>query len=308
MEFKVSVIIPVYNAEEFLENAVESALRLREVGEVILVEDGSNDNSLKVCQGLSEKLVKVNLFQHPNGTNRGAGASRNLGISKANYDFISFLDADDWYLANRFEKDKLIFQDPNVFASYSLSSIQYLNGKEELFGTQIDLFAKFPNKGRDFIYQYILENDLILGHTNCNTFRKTVFDKIKGFDERLVLHQDTELWNRIAKNFTFYPGNLQKPISVARRHSNNRITHRSKKSQIKHLLVWMDNIGVDELQGFEKKAVIYHLSRVISNPIRNHFLRKAILHGFQLAAVVFRDLFIYMFYKWGMKRYNLQEG
>lgn len=307
MEFKASVIIPAYNAAEYLKEAVESAINLSEVGEVILVDDGSKDNSLKLCQELADKFLHVKLFQHPYGENRGAGASRNLGISNAKFDFIAFLDADDWFLANRFETDKLLFQDPKVCASYSLSSIIYPNGNEELFGTRIDLLSKYPNTNGDQIYKYILLNDLILGHTNCNTFRKSIFDKIKGFDDRLALHQDTELWNRIARQFIFYPSNLNEPISTARRHANNRITQRSSRSQIRHLLIWMDNIGLKELKDFEKKAIIYHIARVLSNPIQNHFLRKSLLHSFQLKANFLSFLFIPLFYKWGMSRYNLYK-
>src|SRR5690554_4082261 len=99
---QVSVIIPVYNAANFVTQAVESAVVLGEVGEVIVVEDGSPDNALDICRELADKYSKVKLFQHPNGENRGPGASRNLGIMNASFDFISFLDADDWYLPNRF--------------------------------------------------------------------------------------------------------------------------------------------------------------------------------------------------------------
>jgi hypothetical protein len=79
-----------------------------------------------------------------------------LGIAKAKFEFIAFLDADDCYLPNRFDDDKLIFQDPNVFVSYSLSSIQYPDAKEEWFGTRIDLKSKFPNAYQEEIYQYNL--------------------------------------------------------------------------------------------------------------------------------------------------------
>ncbi|MEX2564716.1 MAG: glycosyltransferase family 2 protein [Cyclobacteriaceae bacterium] len=305
--FEVSVIIPVYNAEKFIEEAVQSATQINEVKEVILIEDGSKDNSLKVCFRLIEKYPKVILHTHQGDINKGAAESRNLGIKLAKCDFIAFLDADDWYLPNRFETDKAVFNDSNVFATYSLSLIQYPNGEEELFGTKIDLFSKFPNPQVDEgeeIYKFIIQNDLILGHTNSNTFRKSVFEKINPFDVRLVLHQDTELWNRIAKNFIFYPSNLKEPISVARRHSNNRITHKSSQSQIIHLLVWIDNIGLEIIRDYEAKAVIYHLARMISNGLKPTFMRKSVLHGFQWGLLPFRGTVIKLFYKWGIKKFK----
>ncbi|MBH2023635.1 MAG: glycosyltransferase, partial [Flavobacteriales bacterium] len=77
---KISVIIPVYNAEKYVSQAVESALQLDEVFEIILVEDKSPDNALEVCKELAEKHERVKLFQHPDQGNHGAGASRNLGL------------------------------------------------------------------------------------------------------------------------------------------------------------------------------------------------------------------------------------
>ena len=66
---KVSVVIPVYNAENFLETAVESALSQPEVAEVLLVEDKSPDNSLTVCKRLTQKYPNVRLLQHSDGKN-----------------------------------------------------------------------------------------------------------------------------------------------------------------------------------------------------------------------------------------------
>ena len=74
---KISVITPVYNAEKYITQAVESALQFPEVWEIILVEDQSPDNALEVCKTLAEKYDRVKLFQHPDKGNHGAGASRN---------------------------------------------------------------------------------------------------------------------------------------------------------------------------------------------------------------------------------------
>src|SRR5690349_14845174 len=96
-EEKVSVIIPVYNAAKFLRQAVESAVHLPEVAEIVLVEDRSPDNALQICGELVREFSKVKMYQHPNNENRGAGASRNLGIEKSTFPYVAFLDADDRY-------------------------------------------------------------------------------------------------------------------------------------------------------------------------------------------------------------------
>ena len=106
---KISVIIPVYNAENFIEKAVYSALNQPEVNEIILIEDKSKDNSLNICQKLANEHSIVKLLQHKDNLNHGAGASRNIGLIHAQYEYISFLDADDFFLPKRFLKTKQVF-------------------------------------------------------------------------------------------------------------------------------------------------------------------------------------------------------
>jgi len=112
---QISVVIPVYNAAAFVREAVESALAQPETAEVVLVEDGSPDDSLAVCETLAAEYERVHLFRHPNGENRGAGASRNLGILNSRFEYIAFLDADDFYLPGRFSTARAVLAaDPTL--------------------------------------------------------------------------------------------------------------------------------------------------------------------------------------------------
>jgi glycosyltransferase involved in cell wall biosynthesis len=125
---KISVIIPVYNAEKYVRKAVESALQQAETGEILLVEDNSPDNCLQICQDLEKEHEKVRLLCHPDGKNHGAGISRNLGIKKAQYDYIAFLDADDFFLPNRFVKAVEIFsKNPSVEGVYEAVGSEFEN-------------------------------------------------------------------------------------------------------------------------------------------------------------------------------------
>lgn len=307
---QISIIIPVYNASQFLEEAVESALVLNEVGEVILVEDGSIDNSLKICEELQYKFPLVRLFRHEKGINKGEAASRNLGIRNARFDLIAFLDADDWYYPNRFRKDLPIFKNYlDAKVTYSFSTINYPNGKITPYGEKIDVLKEFGAEvSHEDFYEYVISNNLVLGHVNTNTLSREIFDEGHFFDERLKMHTDTEFWWRISRRYKFYPSELDKPVSAARRHGNNTIYKQSIKTKVIMLLVWIDNIGLRELKEFEKRIVVYHLARAISNPIKNNFLRKSLLHGFQLFGNFIRPLFISIFYKWGMRRFHLYKN
>ncbi len=95
MQPKVSVIIPVYNGEDYLVETLECALTqdLRDI-EVICVDDGSTDRSAEIVRAIAEVDSRLRLVQQPN---QGAGKARNRGIDEARGSFITFLDADDWY-------------------------------------------------------------------------------------------------------------------------------------------------------------------------------------------------------------------
>lgn len=90
---KVSVIIPVYNTEKYVKEAVDSILNqtLKEI-EVILINDGSTDNSLGIIQQSAEKDSRVCVYSEPN---QGQATARNLGLSKASGAYVYFMDSDD---------------------------------------------------------------------------------------------------------------------------------------------------------------------------------------------------------------------
>lgn len=100
---KVSAIVPVYNAESTLLRAVNSLLSQPEINEIILVEDGSKDESLELCKMLASKYDNIQLFTHPDGKNKGAPASRNLGLTKITNTWVQFMDADDELLPGKIE-------------------------------------------------------------------------------------------------------------------------------------------------------------------------------------------------------------
>ncbi|MEX2567505.1 MAG: glycosyltransferase family 2 protein, partial [Cyclobacteriaceae bacterium] len=91
----VTVIIPVYNNQDTIERAVLSVVNDPFVSEVLIVDDGSEDNSFLISQKLANKKPLIKVLHHPNRENKGASASRNLGLANATSDWIQFLDADD---------------------------------------------------------------------------------------------------------------------------------------------------------------------------------------------------------------------
>lgn len=107
---KISVVVPTYNRELTIERCINSILNQTiAVEEIIVVDDGSNDNTLKIIRAIKNSKIKVIKQNH-----RGAQAARNLGILNAKGDYIAFLDSDDEWLPHCIETfSKYIYEDPD---------------------------------------------------------------------------------------------------------------------------------------------------------------------------------------------------
>ena len=99
---KISIIIPVYNAENYLSSCINSILKQTYYNwEIIIVDDGSTDNSKSIYTKFAEEDKRIKFFYQKN---KGVSAARNLGIEMAKGDYIVFVDADDWIEATFLEK------------------------------------------------------------------------------------------------------------------------------------------------------------------------------------------------------------
>lgn len=97
----ISIIIPVYNVEKYLERCVNSVLKQSYNDlEIILVDDGSTDNSGKICDRFKKKDDRIIVIHQ---RNQGLSAARNIGITKANGEYIAFVDSDDYILDDMYE-------------------------------------------------------------------------------------------------------------------------------------------------------------------------------------------------------------
>ena len=98
---KVSIIVPVYNSEKYLGNCLETLVNQTYKNiEILLINDGSKDNSLSICEDYRDKDERIKLFSIPNS---GVSTARNLGIDHATGDFVTFVDSDDWIEKNAIE-------------------------------------------------------------------------------------------------------------------------------------------------------------------------------------------------------------
>lgn len=113
MGIRYSVIIPAYNAEKTINRCISSILYSdRKDVEVLVINDGSTDNTGDICRDFSKKDNRVKYYEKPNG---GASSARNKGIELASGDFISFVDSDDFVSSDYFEQfDKELREDCDI--------------------------------------------------------------------------------------------------------------------------------------------------------------------------------------------------
>lgn len=99
----ISVIIPVYNVEKYLEQCLDSVVNQSYMNlEIICIDDCSTDNSLEIAENFAKKDSRIKIFK--NNSNLGVGSARNIGLKNAKGEYIHFLDPDDWLEKNAYEK------------------------------------------------------------------------------------------------------------------------------------------------------------------------------------------------------------
>ena len=276
---KISVIIPVYNAEKYVVQAVESALQFPEVFEIILVEDKSPDNALEVCKKLAEKHERVRLYQHPDKGNHGAGASRNLGMEKASGDFIAFLDADDYYLPNRFDAERKLFENPELEGVYGAIGVHYYSEKAKeqyfpIFGNRLTTVYKKHSPKAVFRGQLGMNGSFGLFSIDALTIRKSALKKLNPWMKtHLRLHQDTEFLFRLSYYCDLYPGILDEAVAMRGVHEENRITKvdsRQIKPASTKVLLWKEIKNWAENEPDFPQDILLHIRRMHrSNEIAN---------------------------------------
>lgn len=187
-----SVIIPLYNKENYIKNTLNSVLNQTFTDfEVIIVNDGSTDDSVSKINVIKDS--RINIFSQENA---GASAARNKGIELAKGSLIAFLDADDLWLPNHLEVLKNLYNDfPNcgIYCSRYKTKIS----RKKIIENDLTNCIEDGYKGivSDF-FKASLKNRI--AHTSALAIPKHILSKYGVFDVNISSGQDLDLWIRIA--------------------------------------------------------------------------------------------------------------
>ncbi len=187
----VSVIIPAYNAEKIIHETIESVLNQTFTDfELIIVNDGSTDNTLEVISQIDDSRLKI--FSYPNG---GVSASRNRGVSHAVGKYISFIDADDLWTSDKLKAQlEAIQKEPQASVAYSWTDFIDQEGKF------IDRDERVTYSGD--VYPQMLVRDFLSSASNV-MIRRRAFIESGRFDESLAGAADWDLFLRLAARYHF---------------------------------------------------------------------------------------------------------
>lgn len=235
---KVSVIIPCYNDEKYVGKAIESALNQTYTPvEVIIIDDGSGDESLKIIRSFDEQIT------YQTGKNRGACYARNWGLRIASGKYIKFLDADDFLFENAIQKQT--------------SQISDVDNRSIVFGDRCALYEGesvnevirdgnrwTSNRRRrpdEDPVEYIVR---VTPQTSSPLHRRRLLEEVGGFDERLSCYQEYDLHLRLCLsgvNFRYMPAE----VGIAKWHSDGQITtsgDSDPEARLRRIRHWVEMI------------------------------------------------------------------
>jgi glycosyltransferase involved in cell wall biosynthesis len=180
----ISIIIPAYNAEEYIKETIESVLaQTYKNTEIIVVDDGSTDDTYKIAIKFGSR---IKLFKTKNS---GVSSARNFAIAKAQGDWLAFIDADDLWAENKLEVQ---IEGLNNYR-WSHTNSLYFGENQDGLTSRSDLSPQFG----EWVFSNLLVDNFIT--TSTVIIEKNLFCQAGGFDESMKAMEDWKLWLTIAQ-------------------------------------------------------------------------------------------------------------
>ncbi|MFO1431847.1 MAG: glycosyltransferase family A protein [Candidatus Competibacteraceae bacterium] len=188
----ITVVVPCFDGERFLGEALESILMQKVAGslDIVVGDDGSTDGSTAIAKSFAPA---VRVVRHPGGTNRGISATRNLVVNVTQGEFIAFLDCDDIWLPGHLERlIKALEADPRLAFAVD-NGRQFIDGGHDV-----------GDRARNHLPGLLSAEELLLDQWFPPTgvlVRRAVLDKVGLFDTSMGHGEDQDLWLRILERY-----------------------------------------------------------------------------------------------------------
>ena len=215
---EISVITPTYNCAQYLPEALDSLLnQTYQDFEIVVIDDGSRDNTKDVISEYCKVSDKIKYFYQPN---KGLSNARNKGIKLAKGQYVTFLDADDTFMPRMLEKThSLLSRNKECDAVLTEWHQIDIDNKGQVIGESWIKMSNFPDTPEK-IYNMVFTDFIFDAYM---TVRKTYLEKIGNFDERLSFGEDVDIWRRFAKH-GIKIDLIKEPLFVYRKRQNSITT------------------------------------------------------------------------------------
>jgi glycosyltransferase involved in cell wall biosynthesis len=235
----VSVIIPTYNRGWILKEAIESVQsQTYKNFELIIVDDGSTDNTQDILEKFKEELIVIRQ------TNKGVSAARNKGVVFSRGTFISFLDSDDLWKPEKLANQVAFFVSNPEIHICQTDEIWIRKGK------RVNP-KKYHQKPSGMIY--IPSLSLCLVSPSAVMMKKTIFQSVGGFDETFPVCEDYDLWLRIGCR---YPVPLIEQKLVIKRGGHEDQLSRSPGLDKYRIMALKKNLEIGNLTSFQYRKTV----------------------------------------------------
>jgi len=224
----LSVIISCYNRETTIKKCIESVLvqNYSKDFEIVVSDDGSTDKSVEIVRSFDEDRIVI-IEKNKNNNEQGASAARNRALAVAKYEYICFLDSDDYYLANYLNTmSNVLDSNPNIGYAFCRAK------KEIIFEDGTSEIEDWTRKRLSYLdkkYHVLYRGSNI--NTNVIFIRKILLDKIGFFDSKLIVGEDSDLWIRISEISKGIFVNIYGSVYRVN-HSNNQLTRTSEEIKL----------------------------------------------------------------------------
>ena len=216
----ISVVVTSYNYEKFIKKTLESiSNQTYKNFEVVIVDDGSKDNSVAIIKQFTDKYKNFHLYTHENSQNKGFIESMKLGISKAKGEYVAFLESDDyWHKDNLIEKVKIInkYED----ASFISNSIEVFGDKElvNIRKSYTDRVDRVLFMERTIIHPLQIKELNPVPTFSCVMIKKEILDNL---DYNTVVPEFLDYW-LYRQILLFNPlYHIKKKLTFWRQHGNS---------------------------------------------------------------------------------------
>ncbi len=220
MNSSLSAIIPVYNGERFIRDAVNSILsQTYAVDEIVIIDDGSKDNSAIIAEEMSKNAsIPIRVFRQENA---GVSAARNLGLIKSSGKLIAFLDVDDIWFESKIKTQVAVYErlnDENLFVFTDYYSDEEREEARKFFTTKGYNVCLGDNYSRkDFQLAFVQQN--FVGTASTIVFNRELALKIGGFNAKLNHSEDFDFILRYSQHARMVA--VDTPMVMKRHHGEN---------------------------------------------------------------------------------------